>query len=277
MNDSSQTNKAARLLAESVSQLMNSETYKAALQFRNKFHAYSFRNVWLIYTQCPTATYVAGYYAWLKLGRHVKKGESGIGILAPMTRKAKDDEGSDTKHIFGFKTATVFNVEQTEGQDLPELPTPRLLELDSQGIRHIITALESYAQTQDITVIKSTFSNTTLGSFHYRSKTIRLRDDLPPLQQLKTTVHELAHALMHKKDDTKPRHVKELEAESCAYLLCDSLGLDSSSYSFAYLATWADDPNEILPAAERACKVADEILEQINTINLSPIELPLAA
>jgi antirestriction protein ArdC len=274
MNDSSQTNKAAKLLAESVSNLMNSDTYKAALRFRNKFHAYSFRNVWLIYSQCPTTTYVAGYHRWLELGRHVRKGETGISILAPMTRKTKDD---DEKIVFGFKDATLFDVQQTEGSDLPELPTPQLLELDSESIQNTIRALESYAHAQNITVIKTSFNSTALGSLHYSSKTVRLRDDLPPLQELKTTIHELAHALMHKKDDHKPRHVKELEAESAAFLTCDALGLDTSSYSFAYLCTWADDPSEILPAAERACKVADEILGAIRTINLSPIELAMAA
>jgi antirestriction protein ArdC len=274
MNDSSQTNKAARLLAESVTNLMNSDTYKAALRFRNKFHAYSFRNVWLIYTQCPTATYVAGYNKWTQLGRHVRKGETGISILAPMTRKTKDE---DEKIVFGFKTATVFNVEQTEGDSLPELPVPQLLELDSKGIRQTINRLEHYAQAQNITIVKTPFNGIALGSFHYRTKTIRLRDDLPPLQQTKTLIHELAHALMHKKDDNKPRHIKELEAESVAFLTCDALGLDSSSYSFPYLCTWADDLSEILPAAERACKVADDLLEAIRTINLSPVVLPLAA
>jgi antirestriction protein ArdC len=274
MNDSRQTNKAARLLADSVSQLMNSEVYKAALSFRNKFHAYSFRNVFLIYSQCPTATYVAGYAKWLELGRHVRKGETGISILAPMTRKAKDE---DEKIILGFKTATVFNVDQTDGDSLPELPTPQLLELDSDTIQKTIRRLEHYAHSQNITVIKTSFSNTALGSFHYRTKTIKLRDDLPPLQELKTAIHELAHALMHTKDDNKPRHVKELEAESCSFLVCDALSLDSSSYSFPYLSCWADDPSEILPAAERACRVADEILKAIHTINLSPMELPMAA
>jgi hypothetical protein len=189
MNDSSKTNKAAKLLAESVTNLMNSEVYKAALQFRNKFHAYSFRNTFLIYTQCPTATYVAGYHRWLQLGRHVKKGETGISILAPMTRKAKDDDGNDKAYISGFKSTTIFDIAQTEGQENPELPVPKLLELDSDFIRQIIITLESYASTQDITIIKTSFSSTALGSFHYRSKTIKLRDDLPPLQQLKTTVH----------------------------------------------------------------------------------------
>jgi hypothetical protein len=187
MNDSSKTNKAAKLLADSVSQLMNSDTYKAALRFRNKFHSYSFRNVWLIYSQCPTATYVTGYHAWLQLGRHVRKGETGISILAPMTRKAKDE--NEKKIIFGFKTTTVFNVDQTEGTEVPELPVPQLLELDTENIQQTIRRLKHYAQTQGITVIKTTFDSSALGSYHYSSKKITLRDDLPPLQQTKTLIH----------------------------------------------------------------------------------------
>lgn len=276
MNDSSQTNRAAKLLADNVSQLMNSETFRAALKFRQKFHQYSFSNVYLIYAQCPTATCVAGYRTWQRLGRQVKKGESSIAILAPVIRKV-EEKGEEVKKVVAFQTASIFDIAQTEGKDLPELPTPQLLVLETDTIHQTIKSLECYAHSQDITVIKTAFNSTALGSFHYRSKTIRLRDDLPPLQELKTTVHELAHALMHKKDDNKPRYVKELEAESVAFLTCDALGLDTSSYSFAYLSTWADDPDEILPAAERACKVADEILEQLRTINLSPITLPMAA
>jgi antirestriction protein ArdC len=275
MNDSSKTNRAAKLLADNVAGLMNSETFKAALKFRQRFHQYSFTNVYLIYTQCPTATYVAGYKTWQSLGRQVKKGESSIAIIAPVLRKVEN--GTQERKVVAFQTASIFDLSQTEGTEVPELPVPQLLELDSESIQHMIKWLESYAKSQDITLIKTSFSSTALGSFHYPSKTIRLRDDLPPLQELKTTIHELAHALMHKKDDSKPRHVKELEAESCAFLVCNALGLDSSSYSFAYLANWADEPNEILPAAERACKVADEILESLRTINLSPMELPLAA
>jgi antirestriction protein ArdC len=93
----------------------------------------------------------------------------------------------------------------------------------------------------------------------------------------KTLIHGLAHARLYTKDDNKPRHVKELEAESTAFLVCDSLGMETSRYSFPYISTWADEPSEILPCAERACKVADEILEQITTINPSPIELSMAA
>lgn len=255
---------------------MNSETFKAALNFRRKFHQYSFSNVYLIYAQCPTATYVAGYKTWQSLGRQVKKGESSIVILAPVIRKVEED-GTEVKKVVAFQTASIFDIAQTQGDEVPELPLPQILELDSDTIQQTIRSLESYARSQNITVIKTSFSSTALGSFHYRTRTIALRDDLPPMQQTKTLIHELAHALMHKKDDNTPRHVKELEAESTAFLVCDALGLDSSSYSFPYLSCWADDPNEILPAAERACKVADEILLAVRTINLSPMELPMAA
>lgn len=276
MNDSSKTNRAAKLLADNVAALMNSETFKAALTFRKRFCQYSFSNVFLIYAQCPTATYVAGYKTWQSLGRQVKKGETAIAIIAPVVRKV-EEKGEEVKRVVAFQTASIFDIAQTQGEVIPELPVPQLLELDNATIQQTIRRLESYAQSQNITVIKTSFSNTALGSFHYRSKTIRLRDDLPPLQELKTTIHELAHAHMHTKDDNKPRHVKELEAESTAFLVCDSLGLDSSSYSFPYLTTWADDPDEILPAAERACKVADDILVALRTINLSPMELAMAA
>lgn len=278
MNTSTQptTHKAAKLLAESVSNLMNSETYISALKFRQKFHAYSMRNVYLIYTQCPTATHVAGYHKWLELGRHVKKGETGISILAPLTRKTKDEEGGDTYYISGFKTATVFDIAQTDGQELPELPKPQLLDLNNQTIQQTIQRLKSYAHSHQITIKKTPNLGTALGSYTYANNHIHLRENLPPLQMTKTLIHELAHARLHTKDDNKPRHLKELEAESCAFLVCNALNLDTSTYSFAYLANWADDPSEILPAAERACKVADEILNQI-TINHSTIDLPMAA
>jgi hypothetical protein len=90
-NDAPKTNKAFQLLTESVTELMNSGAYKRALEFRSRFHHYSFGNCWLIYHQCPTATYVAGFRRWLEFGRYVKKGEKGIAILAPMTYKGEGE------------------------------------------------------------------------------------------------------------------------------------------------------------------------------------------
>ena len=260
MSRPSKTNRAAELLAESVAKLMDSETYKAALRFRKKLHSYSFRNCWLIYLQCPEASMVAGYRRWQELGRQVKKGEKSIAILAPLVRK---DEETGERELFGFKSANVFDIGQTEGDAVPELPMPELLEGDSESIRQALANLGAFAAAQGFPVFYKPL-NRAKGVFSRVTKSITVRDDLPPLQTLKTSIHELAHALMHAEAKAgEQRHLHELEAESCAFLVCDALGLDTSRYSFAYLMHWADNPAELLPAAERACKTADAILEAL--------------
>jgi len=262
----SKTNKAATLLAESVTKLMNSNEYKKALTFRKKLHTYSFRNVWLIYCQNPEATLVAGYSKWKELGRQVKKGEKSLAILAPLIKKDRDTK---EKEVFGFRSANVFDIEQTEGPELPELPKPILLTKDNQQIQAAIKTLESFAKQRGNPVsYKDINAN---GLYSLQSKAITINKTLPPLQTLKTLTHELAHALMHanistSKTTKEHTHTLELEAESCAYLVCDSLGLDTSHYSFAYLANWAEDPKELLTAAEKACKAADTILEALEPL-----------
>jgi antirestriction protein ArdC len=298
---STPTNKAAKLLAESITNLMNSESYKSALSFRKHFYQYSFRNCWLIFQQCPTATYVAGYHAWQKLGRQVKKGEKGIAILAPLTRKESGEQETSTRangnkdsidshqeanqkpqhSIIGFRSATVFNLDQTEGEAIPELPRPVLLEKDNLEVQILIGKAKLFARGKNITISTADLGQA-MGSYTFASNHITLRPDLPPLQTLKTLVHEIAHALMHgsaglttnRNTKEERKHVLELEAESCAFLVCDALGLDTSHYSFPYIANWTNDPNEILPAAERACRVADEILLALNP---APINLANAA
>jgi len=260
------TNKAATLLAESVSKLMNSETYKKALTFRKKLYTYSFRNVWLIYCQNPEASLVAGYSKWKELGRQVKKGEKSLAILAPLIKK---DQDTKEKEVFGFRSANVFDVSQTDGPDLPELPKPQLLQQDSQQIQAAIKTLEQFANQRGNPVsYKDIKAN---GLYSLQSKAIIINKTLPPLQQLKTLTHELAHALMHANTTTEHTHTLELEAESCAYLVCDSLGLDTSNYSFAYIANWANDPKELLTAAEKACKAADTLLETLEPL-INPVE-----
>jgi antirestriction protein ArdC len=254
------TNKAAQLLAESVKELMNSETYKAALRFRHKLHQYSFGNCFLIYRQCPQASLVAGYKRWQELGRQVKKGEKSIVILAPLIRKDKE---SDKEEVFGFRSTNVFDVSQTEGQAVPEYPKPQLLTSDSESIQRLLNQLESFATLEGFPITRQNLPAGVMGSFSHRDGSIALSIDAPPLQQLKTLAHELGHALMHQSEPTRPYYVHELEAESCAFLTCHALGLDTSCYSFPYLASWADDPAELLPAAERACKAADVLLEAL--------------
>ena len=107
----SKTSKAAKLLAENVARLMNSDTFKAALKFKARFHRYSFNNCFLIQLQCPEATYVAGYKRWQSLSRQVRKGEKAISILAPII-KTVEEEGEAVKRLVGFKTASVFEIPQ---------------------------------------------------------------------------------------------------------------------------------------------------------------------
>ncbi|MDQ3460937.1 MAG: ArdC-like ssDNA-binding domain-containing protein [Deinococcota bacterium] len=252
-------NKALELLQKGMAELMGSESWKAALEVRAKLHAYSFNNCFLIQLQRPDATMVAGFNRWRDLGRQVRKGEKGIAILAPLTRK-QEENGEERRLLFGFRTAHVFDVSQTDGEPIAEPPRPELLEEDGEGIREAIARLERYAESRGSRVERREVG-AALGTFHRLTKAITLRPDLPPLQTLKTLVHELAHAILHA--ETTPgeqRHTRELEAESCAYVVCHSLGLDTSRYSFAYLASWAEDAAELMPAGERAVKAADEIL-----------------
>jgi antirestriction protein ArdC len=269
-------NKAMQLLTDSVTDLMNSEAYKRALEFRSKFHRYSFGNCWLIYHQCPNASLVAGFRRWKELGRQVRKGEKGITILAPMTYKREDENGEEIKKVGGFRNAYLFDVSQTEGEDVPQPPLPKILEADSPHIQLLIATAKRYASEQDITV-KTANTGNALGKYRPRENEILLRPDLPPLQTLKTLVHELAHAILHQISFINTdRHIQELEAESTAYLTLYELGLDASEYSFPYLLHWADDPKELLAAGDRAYKTAQGLLAELQKY-LPSQELSLAA
>lgn len=264
----SKTNRAAHLLAENVTKLMQSENYKATLKLRKKMSHYSFSNVYLIWLQCSFASYVAGYQQWKALGRQVRKGETSIAITAPITKKREGEENS--YDLLGYKTASVFDISQTDGDTL-ELPVPKLLEGSSDEIYKSIQCLETYCQGQNIALTYERLERAK-GMYSKSKHSIILRNDLPPLQTLKTFIHELAHALMHRESNDQVSG--ELEAESCAFLVCDALGLDSSQYSFAYIANWATNPREILPAAEKACKTADGL---INLLTEGMQNAPLAS
>jgi antirestriction protein ArdC len=251
---------------ENVTKLMQSENYKAALKLRKKMSHYSFGNVYLIWLQCPFASYIAGYQQWKALGRQVRKGETSIAITAPITKKREGEEnGYD---LLGYKTASVFDISQTDGDAL-ELPVPKILEGSSDDIKAAIKCLETYCQNQNVTLTYEPLERAK-GMYSKTKHSIILRNDLPPLQTLKTFIHEVTHALMHR--ETNDRVTGELEAESCAFLVCDALGLDASQYSFAYLANWANNPRDILPAAERACKTADGLIGVLNEgVQLAPL------
>lgn len=253
--------KALDILQTGVTQLMSSDGWRAALVMKSRFHSYSFQNSCLIHSQRPDATLVAGYRAWLQLKRFVKKGEKGIAILAPLLRKDKDGDDPEQKILVGFKVAYVFDLAQTDGEPIPEPPRPVLLNADSTLIQHALTQMEAYALSSGFTVRHDLQEGSALGSYRPASKQIALRADLPPLQRLKTLIHELAHGFLH--DHASDRMAAELEAESCAFLVTHRLGLDTSSYSFAYLAGWADSTEALMASGEAAAKTAERILKEV--------------
>ena len=268
------THRAAKLLTSSVTQhqLLNSETYQDALRFRTSFQTrYSFCNLWLIFMQKPDATTVAGYKKWQKVGRQVKKGEKSLAIFAPLTKK--DTETGEVE-VYGFRSALVFNVSQTEGEPLPEMPRPVVLEDDSTQIREVLSRLEHFTRMSGFTLSYRRLASA-FGSYSPATKSIVLGDDLPPLQRLKTLVHEVVHGLLHQNTSLTEvnRYIGELEAESRASIVLHSLGLDTSRYSFPYMANWAENPEELLPAAERASQAADTLLAALTT----PREVAVAA
>ena len=259
------TEAAKALLVKGTQDLMNSDNYIAALKFRRGFYNYSFRNFLLIRLQLPTASMVASYNAWQDKGRQVIKGETGLSILAPRMVKNKDAKGDDDDKIcIGYRTVSVFDISQTEGDDIPTMPIPELLTGDSQDIQDAAATLNEFAVSKGWTVSYTDLSEKGCRGYWSASENLIAIDlNLEPAQQLKTLIHEIAHAMLGhgQDDDTTPRHIKELQAESTAFLVCDNIGLDTSSYSFSYLAGWADSPDEMLKASNTADRIAQQIIE----------------
>ena len=255
-------NLALERLHTGVRELLDSQVWQDALKFKTRFHHYSFNNALLIYLQHPDATLVAGYKRWQELGRQVRKGEQSLAILAPIVRRSEaETEGERVRHVVGFRSARVFDVSQTDGDPLPELPQPVLLTDNSKAIQDVLKRAEALATSKGFPIRYGDLHGSALGSFSVTKRAIKLRSDLPPLQTLKTLVHELAHGLMHADPKVgEQRHLIELEAESCAFLVLHDLGLDTSRYTFPYLANWAEDPDELLVAGEKAARVAEEVL-----------------
>jgi antirestriction protein ArdC len=259
-------------LSAGVRDLTTSEKWTAYLDTQSKFHAYSFNNALLIALQNPTATRVAGYNKWKELDHQVKKGEHGIVILAPIVRTKKDEDGDkekDKKYIAGFTTVSVFDVSQTDGPPLPEAVT-KLEGVDAEGQ---FKSLSDVAETFGFSVEK--VDDATLGGANGdcdpRTKRIRVKASNGGKQQVKTLAHELGHALLHEEDSDLPRGHKEVEAESVAYVVSQSLGIDSSDYSFGYLAHWLKgDPDEaektIKSSGMRIQKAAHQIIEAFDKI-----------
>ena len=149
---SAKPNPALERLHAEVRKLLDSQAWQDALRFKTKFYSYSFNNALLIYLQRPDASLVAGYKRWQALGRQVRKGETGIAILAPIVRRDESKAG-DEKQVVGFRSARVFDVAQTDGEPLPEMPQPVLLTDDGEAVRAALVKAEALAAAKGFPVV----------------------------------------------------------------------------------------------------------------------------
>lgn len=265
MADTSKHDEALSLLEEGVRGLTSSERWTAWLESAAKFHHYSFGNQMLIALQRPDASRVAGFKTWQGLRRQVRKGEHGIRILAPMVLRKRDDEGNETDETFmRFRSVAVFDVAQTDGEDLPDIVD----ELHGEGPAGAWSALTSYAASIGYSVSLEATGEAN-GWCKHSDKTIAVKDSNDEAMQVKTLAHELGHALMHEDRENLDRPLAELEAESVAFVVCRALGLDTSDYSFGYVAGWSRDGDK---AAERIKASASRIHDAAKSILSAVVE-----
>lgn len=234
------------------------------LDTMSSFHNYSFGNCMMIAKQCPTATQVAGFNAWKKLGRQVRKGERGICILAPLIGKKEDEEGNK---VFGFRAVHVFDVSQTEGEDLPDLARST----GDPGER--LAKLQGVVTNRGITLSHEAYLDGAEGVS--KGGAICLREGLSPAEEYCTLAHEFAHELMHRSEDRKTltKVVKELEAEAVAYVVAKSAGLENAlSQSADYIQLYSGDKEQLGKSLERIQKTASLILTELANFQPEPLQ-----
>ncbi|MCX4269372.1 MAG: ArdC-like ssDNA-binding domain-containing protein [Lachnospiraceae bacterium] len=276
-------------LEEGLKELFESEKYKNYLSTMSKFHNYSFNNTLLIAMQKPEATLVAGYQAWQKnFNRHVNKGEKGIRILAPAPYKIKEERDKldpvtgevmldkdgmpQTEEVEikipAFRAVSVFDVSQTDGEPLPELEAKELLST-VEGYEDFIKAITFVAP---VSVSFEDIPGDSRGFFSPEEKRIAVQEGMSESQTLKTMVHETAHSMLHDKDvnkdilaPAKDRNTKEVEAESIAFKVCNHFGIDTSEYSFGYIAGWSSgkDMKELKSSLDTIHRTASELITVI--------------
>ncbi|MHB8191378.1 MAG: ArdC-like ssDNA-binding domain-containing protein [Ferrimicrobium sp.] len=255
-------------LTDGIAQLGNSDEWQNYLRTQSRFHDYSFSNTMLIAQQCSGATRVAGFRTWLRLGRHVTQGEKAIWIVAPVIyRDSTEENESESKSLRGFRYVPVFDISQTEGDDLPEACT----KLEGQGSTGCYQALINIAISHGFRVEDSNLPTGVNGLCSHKNRTIQIEIANSSAQRVKTLAHELTHALLH--ENEQDRQLAELEAESCAYVICQAFGIDSGDYSFGYVTVWAGGSTEaiakIRTSAERIQKTATGVLAGLDDIHQS--------
>ena len=279
-------------LEQGIKDLFESDRFKEYLQVMSKFHNYSFNNTLLIAMQKPDATLIAGYNSWKNLfGRQVSRGAKGIKVIAPSPYKVKkeidkidpktqkpvtDKNGKPVKEetevtVPAFKVVSVFDVSQTEGKELPSI-----------GVYELTGDVEQYTDffkaTEQASPAPVGFEKIESGAKGYYSQTekrIAINEGMSELQNLKTLIHEIAHAKLHDIDlnapakeqaDRPDRRTREVQAESIAYAVCQHYGLDTSDYSFSYVAQWSSGRElaELKASLETIRSTASELIKDID-------------
>ena len=285
-------------LEQGIAELFDSERYREYLKVMSKFHNYSFNNTLLIAMQKPDASLVAGFSAWKNnFGRNVMKGQKGIKIIAPSPYKIKQEMqkidphtqkpiiGKDGKPVTeekevkipAYKVVSVFDVSQTEGKELPDIAVDELTG-DVDRYKDFFAALE---KTSPVPIAFENIGGGSHGYYHLEDKRIAINEGMSELQTLKTAIHEIAHAKLHDIDlnapkDEQPRvdrRTREVEAESVAYTVCQHYGLDTSDYSFGYVAGWSSgrELSELKSSLETIRSAAAEIINSIDE-NLAELQ-----
>jgi antirestriction protein ArdC len=251
------TEKATEQLVASLN-AGRSEALAAYLRTIARFHRYSLHNVLLIALQKPSASYVAGFHTWNKLGRFVKKGEKGILILAPIVRRTHQDEPEDStaqaSAIAGFRSAYVFDIAQTDGEDLPNIGT---VQGDPSTHRERLFA---FAQARGISVEYSPEIAPARGTSS--GGCIRLLPGQMPAEEFSTLTHEIAHELLHHGDrrHATDKCVRETEAEATAFVVCLAIGLETNSAASDYIQLWNGDAQLLTESLDQVHRAASQIL-----------------
>lgn len=286
-----QLKEITKKLEQGVKELFSSEKYTEYLRVISQFHNYSFSNTLLIAMQKPDATLVAGYGAWQKkFERNVKKGEKAIKIFAPAPRKVEverdmldpetqkpvvDENGEVKKETVTvnqpyFKITSVFDVSQTDGKPLPELAEVNDLTDSVEGYGIFFEALKRMSK---VPIDFETIEGTSHGFYHQVDKRIAIADGMSEAQNVKTAIHEIAHSRLHDRDmiDAEngvmvDRRTREVQAESIAYTICRHYGIDTSEYSFGYIAGWSEgkEIKELRQSMETIRREADSMIKEID-------------
>lgn len=280
-------------LEQGIQELFNSEKFTEYLKTMSKFYNYSYNNVLLISMQRPDATLIAGYNAWQNnFDRHVKRGEKGIKILAPCPYKKQVEMekidpatqrpvvGNDGKPVTevmevtkpAFRAVTVFDVSQTEGKELPSIAVDEL----TGNVKDYEAFFEALKKASPVPVGFEKIKGGAKGYYHQIDKRIAINEGMSEVQNVKTAIHEIAHAKLHDIDQGKQKEIpegqrknqreREVEAESIAYTVCQHYGIDTSDYSFGYVAGWSSgkETKELKASLELIRETAADL---INTID----------